>query len=249
MELTRDNFIQFVIDEKLIVDLDVTSTAKDMNFAVNSSQIAKKISLAFFEGKMSASPLFDNGKLPISTRPTGMPIQHERYKEVWIENLYRVDIYYIYEYFVTNYFLKTGEHNHLKVMKFFRHCEEINDDFTQMFRKFYHWFVARYNIYVTHTPECCDVFIKFKEIHTNDVIFSDGDEVFTFNPDIVVNFYEKECDTDIVKCKIRKVHGAYFDKYHHRYVMFEDGIIFDNISNKRKTFDPVVAMLTRFCKQ
>lgn len=250
MELTRDNFIQFVKDEKIITFNDDFSKLemRHINFNCHGGDIIRKISLAFFDGTLTSSPI--EPTFP-STHFSGTPQYHkETYRRVWIEDLYEVEIYYIYEYFVTQYFEKTGERKHLNLMKLLKVWKTVEDDYMQTIRKFYHWFVTRHFSYLVKIDDTTDLFKKFQSICEADgnIIHSFGDDIFTFDPKSTVEFYERECGTDIIKCKVHKVHGFYLDGHNRHYTMYEDGRIRDRISTRREKFDPVVAMLTKYRK-
>ncbi len=236
MELTRENFIKVIQDEEIFF---ATNTPF---FTKKGNELLKIISKHFFDDKLVTSLQVS----PINeiAFPNSHPsiLKDEKFKDKWIENVYQIDVIKIFEYYLVKYFEKTGEHHFITLLKFFRACFEIKDDWSEHFKKFYNWFCARYSTYSSAMIRDLNQEILLQQ--KDNVISMNSDRCIAFDPAPIVEYFEKETEY-YVKCNVKKVFGIYYDSYFRYYIMYEDGTIRDNISRKRQQFDPVTVMLTK----
>lgn len=178
MELTRQNFINVVLENDILLN-----TSKPTSFNIGGSKIGKIISPIFFDNE---EIFIFKLKQEIEKGDTVGPHTSVcRYLKTWIENFKLVDINLLWEYYLIKYLEENSiNHREIEFLQFLRYEKSIKDEHTEYFRRFYYYLISRnFYLFRSQSYQAITTFIQL-QIGTSDYKFPE-----TFKGNSGSNFF------------------------------------------------------------
>ena len=244
MELSRRNFLKFLVDEKIFVDNVDELAEKNPSVHIREMlnmpviDIFKKIRERFDMDLVSTLTPWPKNKRLIGWGTVSVAKGYDR---VWIENFKMIDVNNIVTILVEAYFAKKGFESDLRLLKFLHDEKKVDDSDRNKFRRISALFVSRNIRFVL--PQLHEIHTDFRDLYDDDtnMISIFFDRFFVKDAQFVMNFFNSKLDG--LQYEVLNVFGGYFDGMRH-YVMLENGKVLDHMSTSRRKFDPVTVMLT-----
>lgn len=233
IELTRQNFIN-----EVFIKNNLTKDPSTPFFNIKGGKLMKIIVDLFFEDYTQYEKTTSFNEL-VTDRFMPKP----NLKNVWIENVYQVEIRNFGYNSMVQYFEKNNDLNSLKLLDFFHSCKLIEDDWTTSFHRILKWFYARhYNVIKNDLQRSTSDIVNLYQTSGNiqDLIAVDRDRFIVKKPDLIEKYMLEKNQTYTV----RKIFATYMISDFTYFIMYEDGEVVDRISTKHKKFDYVAVMLT-----